>query len=111
MGRVERGEMRGGSQVAQGLMRPGMIVRLLPGPQRRLERRQREIAVVELPELLAMGAVEPFDVAVELGRARGQHEQSQPALLAGRLELGHEFAAAINLEGSDRKRSARDQLI
>src|SRR5215217_2078619 len=53
---VERGEVLGGSQVAQGLMRPGMIVRLLPDPQRRLERRQREIAVVELPELLAMGA-------------------------------------------------------
>jgi hypothetical protein len=78
---AERGEVFGGGQVAQGLVRPIMIVRLFPLPQRRLERRQFEIAVVELPEFLAVGAVAALDVPVELRGAGRQHEQVQPSLL------------------------------
>ena len=70
------------------------MVVLLPGPQRCLERRQLQIAVVELPELRAVGAVGPFDMAVERGRAGRQHEQGDLPLGTGRLELGYELRAA-----------------
>ena len=50
-----------------------------------------------------MGAVGAFDGAVEFGRARGQHEQVQAALLAGLFELGGELGAAIDLHRANGK--------
>jgi hypothetical protein len=50
----------------------------------------------DLVELLGVGTLGAFDRAVELGRAQGQHEQAQAALLSGLFELGAELAPAID---------------
>src|SRR5688500_2173940 len=84
---AERGEVLGGGAVAEGLVRPDMIVVLLPSPQRRPQRGQLEIAVVERPELGAVGAVDALHMAVELGRPWGQDEEGNRPFLTGRLEL------------------------
>ena len=75
LGGAEPGEELGRGLVAQGLVGPGVIVGVFPGPQRRLQGRQLQIPVIELPELAARGAVEAFDPAIELGRAGRQDEQ------------------------------------
>lgn len=51
-------------------------------------------------ELIGVGVLGAFDVALEVGRARRQHEDPQGSLLAGLLKLGGELAAAVDLRGS-----------
>src|SRR5829696_8397579 len=87
-GGAERGEVLGGGAVAQGLVRPDVIVVLLPRPQGRLQRGQFEIAVIELPELGAVGAVHSLHMAIELRRTWRQDEEGNRPFLTGRLELG-----------------------
>ena len=50
-----------------------------------------------------MGAVGALHRSVELGRTWGQHEQMQPALLTGWLELGGKLGAAVDLQGANGK--------
>jgi hypothetical protein len=52
-------------------------------------------------ELLVVGAMGAFDMAIEFGRARREYEQRQAPSLAGLLEFGGEFAANIDLHGAD----------
>ena len=58
-----------------------------------------EFAVEEVPELDAGGSVGAFDAAVPLGASRRQDAEFDAELLAGVLELGHELAAAVDLDG------------
>src|SRR5215212_9366503 len=90
-GLAEHGEVFGGGAIAQGPMGPDVIVVLLPRPQGRPQRGQLEIAVRELPELGAVGAVYWLHMAVELGRTWGQDEEGNRPFLTGRLALGHEL--------------------
>lgn len=98
-------------ELAESLVRPVSVVHVLPFAQPLVELRQvvgvREAAV----ELLSMGAVGAFDVAVEFGRARRQYEEEDVALAAGVLELGHELRTAVDLDGADRERHACDDRI
>lgn len=55
----------------------------------------------DLIELFGVGAVGALDSTVEFGRARGQHEQMQVALLAGEFKFGGELGTAIDLQGAD----------
>ena len=54
-----------------------------------------------LVELLGVGTIGAFDRAVELGRARGEDEQVEAALLAGLFELGGKLGTAIDLHRPD----------
>src|SRR3970282_2017091 len=62
-------------------------------------------------ELLAVGAVGPFDPAVELGAAGREFEEENAALLAGRLEVGHELGPTVDLDGTDGEGGTFNQLI
>ena len=62
-----------------------------------------EGAVVAAPELDAGGPVGPLDAAVELGPSRRQDVEGDAPVLAGLLEVGHELAAAVDLDGGDRE--------
>ena len=52
----------------------------------------------DLLELFGVGLLGSFDAAIELGRVGRQHEQPQPTLLAGGLEVGRELTAPIEVE-------------
>ncbi len=54
-----------------------------------------------------MGALGSLDRAVELGRARRQHEQAQAAALALGFEGGVELGTAVDLDGAYYKRHPR----
>lgn len=64
-----------------------------------------------LIELFVVCAMRTFHSAIEFWRTRREHEERQVSLLAGRLEFGSEFAAAIDLQSSDGERHAIDQGI
>ncbi len=108
-GGADSGEELGGGLVAQGLLGVEVIVDVCPSTQRRLQRRQVEVAVVALPELAAAGAVGAPDAAVELGGARGQHEEPNRSFLTGRFKLGHALAAADDLDRPQREEEPRIQ--
>ena len=98
-------------EVAESLMRTDGVVDLFPLAEFAIEFFHFQRASGDLVELLGVGAVGAFDGAVEFGRARGQHEQMQAALLAGLFELGGELGAAIDLHGADGKGHAVLQSI
>src|SRR3972149_7729320 len=89
------------------LVRAVRVVGGLPGANGRPDRRQVQVFFVALPELLGMRSLSPLDMAVELGRARRQHEEVQPFPLAGFLEDVHELGAAVHLDGVHREGEAR----
>lgn len=77
----------GGGQVAQGLMRPDMVIGVLPGPQGRPESAELEPAFVAFIELLGMGPLGSLHMAVEFGRAWRQDKQPEAPPLARLLEI------------------------
>lgn len=48
-----------------------------------------------------MGALDPFHVAIELGRAGRKYEEAYAQLLASIFELGTELAVPIHLYSTD----------
>src|SRR6185312_2919918 len=97
-----RQELQRGA-VAESLMRADGVVGVLPGAQLPIEGGQVPVGGGDLMELLGMGAVGAFDVAVELRGAGREDEEPEAKLLAGLLEVGGELATAIDLHGADRK--------
>ena len=85
-------------------MRADGIVDFFPVAEFAVEFFHLERAGRDLVELLGVGAIGAFDGAVEFGRTWRQDEEVEAALLAGLFELGGELRAAIDLEGTDRKR-------
>jgi hypothetical protein len=79
-----------------------------PRPACMSERRQVESAGGTLPELAADRTVAALDAPVALGTARRQDIERDVLRLTGRLEPGHEFRPAIDL---DRHRQARLPLV
>ncbi len=65
------------------------------------------VAVIALIEFFGVGTLGSFNVAIELGRAWRQHEEPDAALLAGGLEAGGNFAAAVDLNGPNGKGGMR----
>lgn len=68
------------------------------------------VAVITLIEFFGVGTLGSFNVAIELGRAWRQHEEPDAALLAGGLEAGGKFAAAVDLNGPNGKGHALLQV-
>ena len=62
-----------------------------------------EGAFVKAPELDAGRTVGALNAAVPLGLSRRQDAQGDAPVLAGLLEVGHELAAAVHLDGGDRE--------
>jgi len=85
------------------LMRADGIVDFFPVAEFAVEFFHLQRAGRDLVEL-GVGAIGAFDGAVEFGRTWRQDEEVEAALLAGLFELGGELRAAIDLEGTDRKR-------
>ena len=79
-------------------MGPDGVVGPFPALQRLIQRRDRQLGVTHLVELLRVRALRALDAAVELGRAGWQDEQPQPAIPTGRLEVRRELAAPIDLQ-------------
>ena len=79
-------EELGGSQIGQGLVGADVIVGVLPGPLRHAERGEIQLARIQFVEFFGVGAVGPFDGAIEFGGPRGQDEEPNAALLAGLLK-------------------------
>ena len=76
------------------------VVNALPAAGLTVETLDREaVEGTQLVELLGMRALRALDRAVELGRARRQHEQAQAAALALGFEGGVELRTAVDLDG------------
>ena len=56
-----------------------------------IERHNLKIAVVGFIELLHMGSVGSLDIAIVLGRARGQDNEADTTILTGMFEGGVEL--------------------
>ena len=67
-----------------------------------------ERAVVPAPELDPGGPVAALDAAVPLGPPGRQDMEGDFQRLAGALEVGHELAAAVDLDGLDGEGHGRD---
>ena len=80
-----------GSEIVQGLVWADGVVDTLPGHELPVQGSHLQGEVIDLVELLGMGALGQLHAAIELGRARGQHKQPNVPLMAGlfetRLEL------------------------
>jgi len=83
----------------QGLVRADGVVDALPVAQGLTGAGQIQVSIVAFPELLGMGLLGPFDVAIELRRAGRQDEEADTCLPTGFLEVGHELRAAVHLNG------------
>ncbi len=92
-------------------MRAVGVVEALEFGQLVVEGADAQLAGVELVELVAAGRVGALDAAVIFGASGRQHEQFDAAPLAGGLELGHEFAAAVDLHRLDIERRLADQMV
>jgi hypothetical protein len=75
------------------------VVDALPVAQGLTGAGQIQVPIVVFPELLGMGLLSPFDVAIELRRAGRQDEEADTCLPTGFLEVGHELRAAVHLNG------------
>jgi len=87
------------------------VVDVLPFAQGGVHFGERGGELDDLVKLFPVGAVGTFDVPVQFGGARGQHEELDAAVLASLLELGHEFGAAVYLDGPDREGHALKDRI
>jgi hypothetical protein len=101
----ERGE------ITKGLRRAHSVVNVLPAWELRVEVRDLPGFRDHLIELLVVSAIGGFDLPVQLGRTRREHEPRQAALLTSLLKLGSEFAAAVDLQSGDGERHAIDQRV
>jgi len=70
-----------------------------------IQRRHIQRAVRHLVKLFGVGPLGALDDAKQVRGARRQNEQAPAELLAGLLESSNEFAAAIDLDGSDGERN------
>ncbi len=100
-----------GRCLSERLMRPVVVAEALEFGQLDVQGAHAELAVVELVELVSAGRIGALHAAVILGAFGRQHEQGDAALLAGGLELGHEFAAAVDLHRLEVERRLADQVI
>ncbi len=97
------GEEFKGSEVAQSLVRSYGIVGLFPSLKFAVEFGDGERKGGDLIELLGVSAIGALHLAIEFGRAGQQDKELHASLLAGLLEDGGELAAAIHLQGAQRK--------
>ena len=70
-----------GSEVAEGLAGAYGLVDLLPVAKGLVERAHIQVAVVDLIELLRVGALGHFHMAIKLGRAGRKYEETYPSSL------------------------------
>lgn len=103
--RAVSGMMRkicGGCQIAERLMGPDVIIRVLPVPLGSPQRGEVQFARVRFKEFFGVGPIGAFHRPIELGRARREDEEPNALLLTGLLKGRGELTAAIDLNGPDR---------
>ena len=86
-------------EVAEGLVGAHGVVDTLPSQQIPIQGSHLQGEVVDLIELLGMGALSPLHTTVELGGAGWEHEEPDTLLPAGFLETRLELRAPIHLDG------------
>jgi hypothetical protein len=93
----------GRSQVFQGLMRTDVVVDSVPFLELTIMGLDARFDVLDLIKLFPVRPVRPFDVALQLRRARRDDEQADPARLAGLFEVALELRSAVDLDRPDRE--------
>ena len=74
------------------------VVKLYPSQESLAQGGVLEIAIIDFIELLSVGTVGPFHMAVELGGMGWQDEKVYAQVLAGPLEGSLIFATAVHLD-------------
>ncbi len=90
----------------KGAVRPRAVVEALIAGLRGLRLPDLELAGMLAPELDPGAVVGPFHDPVQPGAFRGQDEPRDAESLAGVLEPGTEFAAAVDRDRLERVRPA-----
>ena len=91
------------SEITQGLMGTDGVIGPFPGLEFVIELGDRERARGDFIKLLRVGAIGALHLAIKFGRARGQHEQTQAALLTGFFEESGKLTTAIHLQSAQGK--------
>ena len=86
-------------EVAEGLVGAHGVVDTLPSQQLPIQGSHLQGEVVDLIELLGIGALSPLHTTVELGGAGWEHEEPDTLLPAGFLETRLELRAPVHLDG------------
>ena len=86
-------------EVAGGLVGARGVVDTLPSQQLPIQGSHLQGEVVDLIELLGMGALSPLHTTVELGGAGWEHEEPDTLLPAGFLETRLELRAPVHPDG------------
>lgn len=73
------------------------VVDTLPSEELPVERSHLQGEIIDLVELLGVGAFGALDGAIELGRARGEHEEAKVSLLASLFKTCLELGASVYL--------------
>ncbi len=100
-----------GRALSERLMRPVGVAEALEFGQLDVQGADAQLAGAGLVELVAAGGFGALDAAVIFGASGRQDEQFDAAPPAGGLELGHEFAAAVDLHRLDGERRLADQVV
>jgi hypothetical protein len=111
LGRGESGEELGRGEVAEGLVGALVVVGVFPFSEGVVDGADLEAALVELVELLGVGALGAFDGAIEFRAARRQDEEPDVSLPASLFEGGGELAAAVDLDCPDREGHTLLELV
>lgn len=93
-----------GGKLSERLTRSVIFVLMLVALKFQIERTYVQVSAVKRIKLVAAGAVGAINTAVQLGRFGRQLIQRDFDLFTGRCELGHEFAATIDLDRLDLER-------
>ncbi len=100
-----------GGELSERLMRSVMVVLMLVAFKFQIERADIQIAAVKRIKLVAAGAIGAFHTTVQFGRSGRQHIQRDVEFLTGGFELGHELAAAIDLDRLDLERQLLLEIL
>ena len=95
-----------GGQVAEGLVRPDMLVGVSPFQKPLIDRPFSGAVRHVHVELLSVRAVTPLPIGVEFRRTERRKVQGERQSVAGWFEEGLKLAAAVDLQGPDAEREA-----
>src|SRR3990172_8298928 len=87
--------------LTEGLVWPVAVMNVLPSAEKLANAGEGGGVREAVVELLLVGALGTFNMAVELGEIGRQDEEFDAAQPAGVFELGHQLGAAVHLDRSD----------
>ena len=94
-----------GCQIIKRLMRPDVIISLIPFLQLSIKLFEMDLDVLHLIKLFPMHAVRPFDISLQLGRSRRDYEQADASNLTGLFKVFLKLGSPVDLDRPDERQA------